>query len=84
MGRRVTQARQILRHLLVGRITFAPEPDGTMAFVGHASIGPLVAGTVLAGLSKAVVAPYLKALRRSGVQLCAVCSSVGAWLFRAA
>ena len=50
MGRRVTQARQILRHLLVGRISFTPQADGTMEFVGYASIGPLVAGTVLAGL----------------------------------
>jgi site-specific DNA recombinase len=57
MGRRVAQARQILRHLLVGRITFTPEPDGTMAFVGYATIGPLVAATVLAGLRKVGVAP---------------------------
>jgi hypothetical protein len=55
MGRRVAQARQILRHLLVGRITFTPEADGTMAFVGSASLGPLIAGTALAGLSKAGV-----------------------------
>jgi hypothetical protein len=63
MGRRVAQARQILRHLLVGRIAFTPDADGTMTFVGHASIGPLLAGTALAGLRKAGVAPYLKALR---------------------
>ena len=31
-----------------------------------------------------MVAPYLKALRRSSVQLCAGCSSVGTELFRAA
>jgi hypothetical protein len=58
MGRRVAQARQLLRHLLVGRIAFTPQADGTVAFVGHASIGPLVAGTVLAGLGgKAGVSP---------------------------
>jgi hypothetical protein len=57
MGRRVAQARQILRHLLVGRITFTPQTDGTMEFVGRASIGPLVAGTVLAGLSNVDVSP---------------------------
>jgi hypothetical protein len=58
MGRRVAQARQLLRHLLVGRIAFTPRADGTVEFVGHASIGPLVAGTVLAGLGgKAGVSP---------------------------
>ena len=57
MGRRVAQARQLLRHLLVGRIAFTPQADGTVAFVGHASIGPLVTGTVLDGLSKAGVSP---------------------------
>ena len=36
------------------------------------------------GYPKPVVAPYLKALRRSSVQLCAVYSSLGAWFFRAA
>ena len=57
MGRRVAQARQLLRHLLVGRIVFTPQADGMVAFVGHGSLGPLVAGTVLDGLSKAGVAP---------------------------
>ena len=36
------------------------------------------------GYPNPVVAPYLKALRRSSVQLCAVYSSLGAWFFRAA
>ena len=36
------------------------------------------------GYPKPVVAPYLKALRRSSVQLCAVYSALGAWFFRAA
>jgi hypothetical protein len=45
MGRRVAQARQLLRHLLVGRIAFTPRADGLV------EIGPLIAGTVLAGLS---------------------------------
>ena len=57
MGRKVGQARQILRHVLDGRITFTPQADGLVAFVGYASIGPLVAGTVLADLSKTVVSP---------------------------
>jgi hypothetical protein len=56
-GRRVARAWQLLRHLLVSRIAFTPQADGTVAFVGHASIGPLVAGTVLDGLSKAGVSP---------------------------
>ena len=57
MGRKVGQARQILRHLLVGRITFTPQADGLVAFVGYADPGPLFAGTVLAGLGKTVVSP---------------------------
>jgi site-specific DNA recombinase len=57
MERRVAQARQILRHLLVGRIAFTPQADGTVAFVGHGSIEALIAGTVLAPLSKAGVSP---------------------------
>ena len=57
MGRRVARARQLLRHLVVSRIAFTPQADGTVAFVGHASIGPLVAGTVLDGLSKGGVSP---------------------------
>jgi DNA invertase Pin-like site-specific DNA recombinase len=57
MGRRVGPARQLLRNLLVGRIAFTPQADGMVEFVGYASIGPLLAGTVLAGLSKTVVSP---------------------------
>ncbi len=57
MGRKVAQARQVLRHLLVGRIAFTPQADGTVAFVGYGSLGPLVAGPVLDGLSKAGVSP---------------------------
>ena len=57
MGRRVAQARQLLRHLLVGRITFTPQDDGMVEFVGYGSLGPLVAGTVLDGLGKAGVSP---------------------------
>ena len=57
MGRKVGQARQILRHVLDGRITFTPQADGRVAFVGYADPGPLFAGTVLAGLGKTVVSP---------------------------
>jgi hypothetical protein len=57
MGRRVGPARQLLRHLLVGRIAFTPQADGMAEFVGYATLGPLVVGTVLAGLSKTVVSP---------------------------
>jgi site-specific DNA recombinase len=57
MGRKVAQARLILRQLLVGRINFLPQADGTTAFVGHASIGPLLAGTVGDGLRKVDVSP---------------------------
>jgi hypothetical protein len=57
MGRRVAQARQLLRHLLVGRITFTLQADGWVEFVGHATLGPVVAGTVLADLGKVSVSP---------------------------
>jgi hypothetical protein len=36
---------------------FTAQTDGTVEFLGYASIGRLVAGTVLAGLGKAVVSP---------------------------
>ena len=67
MGRRVDQARQILRHLLVGRIRFTPQADGVVEFVGHASLRPLVAGTVLADVSKAVVSPTHPARSREAL-----------------
>ena len=58
MGRRIAAARQMLRHLLVGRITFTQRPDGAVEFVGCALIGPLIAGTVLAEFGgKALVSP---------------------------
>jgi hypothetical protein len=57
MGRTVGQARQILRHVLDGRITFTPQADGLVAFVGYADPGPLFAGTVLESLGKTVVSP---------------------------
>ena len=76
MGRRVDQARQILRHLLVGRIRFTPQADGVVEFVGHASLRPLVAGTVLADVSKAVVSPPI--LHEAGRLWGSPCSSWGA------
>jgi hypothetical protein len=57
MGRHVGQAREMLCHLLDGRIAFTPQGYGTVAFVGYASLLPLVAGTVLADPSKAMVSP---------------------------
>jgi site-specific DNA recombinase len=57
MDRRVEQARQILRSLLQGRIRFTPQADGTTEFVGHGSLAPLIAGTILADVSKAGVSP---------------------------
>ena len=57
MGRRVGEARQILRHLLVGRVTFTPQADGWVEFAGYADPGPLFAGTVLAGLGEVGVSP---------------------------
>jgi hypothetical protein len=47
MGRRAALARRILRHLRRD-ITFTPQSHGVVKFVGHASIGPLIAETVLA------------------------------------
>jgi hypothetical protein len=57
MGRRLGEARTILRHLLVGRLTFTQRDDGMVEFVGAASIGPLVAGTALASVGKPRVSP---------------------------
>src|SRR5262249_8152093 len=50
----------LLRHLLVGRVIFTPREDGAVDFRGEASIGPLLAGTLLADTaswSKALVSP---------------------------
>jgi hypothetical protein len=81
LSRQVAQSRQILKKLLAGRIVFRQREDGVYEFSGQASLGRVLAGIVG---TKAGVAPYLKALHRSSVQLCAGCSSVGAELFRAA
>jgi hypothetical protein len=60
LRRQVTQSRQILRKLLVGRIVFRQRPDGSYEFSGEASLGRVLAGIIC---TKAGVAPYLKALR---------------------
>lgn len=57
MGRRVGPAREILRKVLVGRLAFTPQPDGTWSFVGYADPGPLFAGTVLADRGNLLVSP---------------------------
>jgi len=57
MGRRVGQARDILRKVLVGRLAFTPKADGTWDFVGYADPGPLFAGTVLADRGNLLVSP---------------------------
>jgi hypothetical protein len=57
MGRRVGQAREILRQVLVGRFAFTPQADGSWDFVGYADPGALFAGTVLADRNNCVVAP---------------------------
>jgi hypothetical protein len=56
MGRRVSQAREILRTVLVGRIGFQPQADGGWEFRASATPGPLFAGLLPAG-GKAVVPP---------------------------
>jgi hypothetical protein len=77
LRRQVTQSRQILKKLLVGRMVFRQREDGVYEFSGQASLGRVLAGVIC---TKAGVAPYLKALRRSSVQLCAGYSSVDAGL----
>ena len=57
MGRRVGQAREVLRQVLVGRFAFTPQADGSWDFVGYADPGALFAGTVLADRGNCVVAP---------------------------
>ena len=60
LRRQVAQSRQILKKLLVGRIVFRQREDGVYEFSGQASLGRIIAGLAC---TKAVVAPYLKALR---------------------
>ena len=81
LTRQVAQSRQILKKLVVGRIVFRSRDDGTYEFSGQASLGRITAELAC---TKTVVAPNLKALRRSSVQLCAGYSSVSTELFRAA
>ena len=51
LGRQVGEARQILRHLMVGRLTFTPREDGGgrfYAFEGRGSVSALLSGIVSA------------------------------------
>jgi hypothetical protein len=54
LRRQVTQSRQILKKLLVGRIVFREREDGSYEFSGQASLGRVLAGIVC---TKAGVAP---------------------------
>jgi len=54
LSRQITQSRQILKKLLVGRIVFRQTPDGGYEFSGEASLGRILAGIVC---TKAGVAP---------------------------
>jgi hypothetical protein len=49
LRRQVGETRQILRHLLVGRLAFTPREDGSgrfYAFEGHGSVSALLSGIV--------------------------------------
>jgi hypothetical protein len=54
LSRQITQSRQILKKLLVGRIVFRQTPDGGYEFSGEASLGRILSGIVC---TKAGVAP---------------------------
>jgi site-specific DNA recombinase len=54
LSRQITQSRQILKKLLVGRIVFRQREDGVYEFSGQASLGRVLAGIVC---TKAGVAP---------------------------
>ena len=60
LQRHPSEARQILRKLLLGRLVFTPEErDGRRfyQFTGQMTLGRLLAGDVLSTLSKTVVTP---------------------------
>lgn len=46
LGGQVRQAQQILRRLVVGRLTFTPEADGGYAFAGVGTVRPVLAGVI--------------------------------------
>jgi site-specific DNA recombinase len=64
LNRQVPVARQIIKKLLTGRIIFRQRDDGTYEFSGQATLGRIIAGLPC---TKALVAPYLKALRRQAL-----------------
>jgi hypothetical protein len=60
LQRHPREARQILRKLLLGRLTFTPEEkDGERfyRFTGQVTLGRLLAGEILSTVSKTVVTP---------------------------
>ncbi len=48
LQRQPVQARQILRKLLVGRLTFTPQEGGHLRFTGKASLGRVLEGGIFA------------------------------------
>jgi hypothetical protein len=42
----VGQAQQVLRRLVIGRLTFTPQADGYYAFAGKGTVEPLLGGFV--------------------------------------
>jgi hypothetical protein len=42
----VGQAQQVLRRLVVGRLTFTPREDGFYAFTGKGTVRPLLGGVI--------------------------------------
>lgn len=55
-GRHVAATRQLLRKLLVGRITFTPERAGVVRFRGEGTLSPIIGLLAIQGL-QAGVAP---------------------------
>jgi hypothetical protein len=64
LRRQVTQSRQILKKLIVGRIVFRRREDGVYEFSGQASLGRILAGVIRtkAGVSPTGFEPVLPAL----------------------
>lgn len=42
----VHQGQQVLRRLIVGKLTFTPHPDGYYTFSGRGTVQPVIAGAI--------------------------------------
>lgn len=56
----VGQAQQVLRRLVVGRLTFTPDADGAYTFAGRGTVKPVLAGAVRMLASPTGFEPFSK------------------------